>query len=98
MADSFHQAEGAKVMLGTMLAATGGAIVMAYLVAWLMRVPGSSVGTFVQGSFRGNVAFIGLPIIYALPDAVFADGLSARTAAMMIIAPLAALALIIGAF
>ena len=88
LAGSFHQAEGAKMMLGTMLGATGGAIVAAYLFAWLMRVPGSSVGTFVQGGFRGNLAFIGLPIIYALPDTVFADGLSARTAAIIIIAPM----------
>jgi malate permease and related proteins len=85
---SFHQAEGAKLMLGTMLSATAAAIVTAYVVAWLLRVPGSSMGTFVQAGFRGNLAFVGLPIIYALPDTPFADGLSARAAAIMIIAPM----------
>lgn len=87
LAGSFHQAEGAKLMLGTMLAATGGTILVAYVVAAALRVSGASIGTFVQGGFRGNLAFVGLPIIYALPDTVFPDGLSARTAAIIIIAP-----------
>src|SRR5688572_26309850 len=43
LAASFHQAEGAKLMLGTMLTATAAAIAVAYLVAWIWRVPGSSV-------------------------------------------------------
>lgn len=88
LATSFHQGEGAKLMLVVMLVATALAIAVAYFVAWAMRVPATTVGTFVQGGFRGNLAFVGLPILYALPDTPFAGGLSARTAAIITVAPM----------
>lgn len=88
LAASFHQADGAGVMLGTMAAATCLLILAAYLVARLMRVPGIAAGTFVQGGFRGNLAFVGLPIIYSLPDTPLAWGMSVRTAAVVTVAPM----------
>jgi predicted permease len=88
LAGSFHDAGGAKLMLGTMLGATLLSIVAGYLVARAMRVPGEATGTFVQGAFRGNLAFVGLPIIYAMPDAPLAGGLTARTAAIITVAPM----------
>jgi hypothetical protein len=69
LAGSFHEAAGAKPMLGAMVVATLLSIVTAYLAGWAMRVPAAAVGTFVQGAFRGNLAFVGLPIIFTLPDA-----------------------------
>jgi hypothetical protein len=69
LAASFHQSAGAGRMLGVMLGATGaGHRGRPICRAWLMRVPGAAAGTFVQGAFRGNLAFVGLPVIYALPD------------------------------
>jgi predicted permease len=88
LANSFHQGEGAKLMLLVMLTATLLTIAAAYLIAWIMRVPAAGVGTFVQGGFRGNLAFVGLPILYALPDTPFVGGLSARTAAIITVAPM----------
>ena len=87
LAGSFHQAEGAKLMLGVMLTTTALVIFAAYLIAWVLRVPGPAVGTFVQGGFRGNLAFVGLPIIYALADTPQGGGLSSRTAAIITLAP-----------
>jgi predicted permease len=40
-----------------------GSIVAGYLAAGLMKIPAASTGTFVQGAFRGNLMYIGLPII-----------------------------------
>jgi len=88
LAASFHQSAGAGRMLGVMLVATGAVIVAAYAGAWLLRVPGAAAGTFVQGAFRGNLAFVGLPVIYALPDTPLVGGLSVRTAAIVTIAPM----------
>jgi predicted permease len=88
LAGSFHDAGGAKPMLGAMLVATLILIGLAYVAAWLLRVPGAALGTFAQGAFRGNLAFVGLPIIYALPDVAIAGGLSARTAAVITVAPM----------
>ena len=51
-------------------------------------MPGAAAGTFVQGGFRGNLAFVGLPIIWSLPDSPLAGGLSVRTAAIVTVAPM----------
>jgi hypothetical protein len=88
LAGSFHEAGGAKPMLEAMTVATLLVVLAAYLVAWALRVPGAALGTFAQGAFRGNLAFVGLPIIYALPDTAIVGGLSARTAAVIVVAPM----------
>jgi predicted permease len=48
------------VVLGGM----AGSVVVAYFTAGLLRIPAGSVGTFVQGAFRGNLMYIGLPIAF----------------------------------
>lgn len=40
-----------------------GCVVVAYAAASLMKLPAASTAAFVQGSFRGNLAYIGLPIV-----------------------------------
>jgi predicted permease len=88
LAGSFHEIGGARVMLGAILAATALTVLIGYAVVALLRVPGAVAGTFVQGGFRGNLAFVGLPIIYSLPDTPLAWGVSTRTAAILIVAPM----------
>ena len=88
LAGSFHEAAGAKPMLVAMLGATLLSIVAGYLAAWAMRVPEAAAGTFVQGAFRGNLAFVGLPIIFTLPDAPLGAGLTVRSAAVITVAPI----------
>jgi predicted permease len=87
LASSLHQGAGAGPLLGIVLVATGLVVLVGYGIAWLLRIPGPAVGTFVQGGFRGNLAFVGLPVIYSLPDATLAGGVSLRTAAVLIVAP-----------
>ncbi len=88
LAGSFHGGGGAELLLGAMFAATLLSVGVGYLVAWAIRVPAGATGTFVQGAFRGNLAFVGLPIIYAMPDTPLAGGLTARTAAIITVAPM----------
>ena len=88
LAASFHDVGGARLMLGGMLLATLLVILAGYAAAWLLRVPAPAVGTFVQGAFRGNLAFVGLPIIYSFPDETLAWGVSVRTAAILTVAPM----------
>lgn len=88
LVDSFHRVGGAGLMLIAMLVATAGVIVAGYLAARLLRVPAAAAGTFVQGGFRGNLAFVGLPIIFSLPDTTLAWGVSVRTAAIITVAPM----------
>jgi predicted permease len=88
LAGSFHDVGGARLMLGGMLAATGLVVLAGYAAVGLLRVPGAAAGTFVQGGFRGNLAFVGLPIVYSLPDTPLAWGVSTRTAAILTLAPM----------
>lgn len=88
LAGSFRGLGGAHLMLGTALGATGLVILAGYLAARLLRVPAVTTGTFVQGGFRGNLAFVGLPIIYSMPDAPLPGGLTVRTAAILTVAPM----------
>ena len=88
LASSFHEASGANVVLTAMAVATFLVIVVAYLAAWLLKVPSDATGTLVQGAFRGNLAFIGLPIVFALPDTPIASGMSLRAAAVVVVGPM----------
>jgi len=87
LVDSLHDAAGAERLLAAMALTTLGTIVVGYLLAWLLRVPGAVMGTFVQGSFRGNLAFVGLPIAFSLPDVPLFGGLTLHNAAVIAVAP-----------
>ena len=88
LAASFHDAGGAKMVLIAMALATLAAMVVGYVAVWLLRVPGPAAGTFVQASFRGNLAFIGLPIVFSLPDTPIAGGMSLKAAAVVVVGPM----------
>jgi predicted permease len=87
LARSLHGSGGGEVLLVATLGATGLVIALAYACGWLVRVPSAALGTFVQGAFRGNLAFVGLPVIFAFPETTVAGGLPLRAAAVLIVAP-----------
>ncbi len=91
-----HDLGGARLPLGAMLVATGLVVLVGYAVAWMRSVPAPAVGTFVQGGFRGNLAFVGLPIIFSFPDEALVSGISVRTAAILIVAPMMVVYNIVG--
>ncbi|MFP3938056.1 MAG: AEC family transporter, partial [Phycisphaerae bacterium] len=66
------------------LAGTMAAVVVGLAVAAALRVPGQSVGTFVQASFRGNLAYVGLPVVLH----AFDGNPQAETLAVLTLAPL----------
>ena len=59
-------------ILNALLPAVVVTALISWLVTWVMRVPHATRGTMIQAAFRGNLAFIGLPlvlfVIYDLPD------------------------------
>ena len=88
LSGSFHHSSGAGRMFLVTLLGTVLVIFAGYAIAWLMKIPGPAIGTFVQGGYRGNLAFVGLPVIFSLPDTAIFGGMSARTAAVLTVAPI----------
>jgi len=60
-------------------------ILIAGLIARILKVPKKAVGTFVQAAFRGNFAFVGLPVIFY---AFGANGDKMSKIAVLAMAPL----------
>jgi predicted permease len=68
-------------------------LAIAWIVSKGIKLPSPSAGSFIQGSFRGNGAFIGLPvIIYTLADI----DPNAKELGTVILAPLVVLFNILG--
>ncbi len=71
-------------------AATVVITIAAYALASCFRLPPTGSASFVQGAMRGNLAYIGLPVLFFALDgaAMGADELaSMRAAAMLVLAP-----------
>lgn len=82
------EVQGVTGLLLVCTLATLLAIVVAALGAVALRMPGRSYGTFIQGVFRGNLAFIGLPVVlYAFEGA----GAGAEDSALLVFGPLVVL-------
>ncbi|MCP1225552.1 AEC family transporter [Sebaldella sp. S0638] len=62
---NFHEIIDLKFIL-FITAATSLSFLSVWLIAELLFKDKSSVGTFVQGSFRGNFAFIGIPMVISI--------------------------------
>lgn len=72
--------------LRIILALLGGlalSLMAGYLLAILLRLPRHSVSAFAQGSFRGNLAYVGLPVVLLALKAN--DHLSPTTEALAVL-------------
>ncbi|MDF7825649.1 AEC family transporter [Pontiellaceae bacterium B12227] len=68
--------------------ATLSSLTLAWLISKRLKLPAPSTGSFIQGSFRGNGAFIGLPvIIYTLAE----NDPNAATLGTVVLAPVVVL-------
>lgn len=57
-------------VLAMLVAGVAACLLVAYTAGRLLKLPPASLGSFLQGAFRGNLAFVGLPVIlYALGPA-----------------------------
>ena len=76
----------AAALFGVMSGASLLVLFVGYGVAKLRRVPAESVGSFLHAAIRGNLAYIGLPVVTLALAAHGADGL--RQEALLAMAPL----------
>ncbi|MFH1904955.1 MAG: AEC family transporter [bacterium] len=64
-------------------------IILGYLCAWLLRLPDSSRSAFVQGAYRGNLLYVGIPVIlFALAGTNGQYSREVESLAILSIAPL----------
>lgn len=96
LAAGLPSVDGVRPLLDVMLLVTAAIIVVGYLVAGVFRLQGGVMATYVQGAFRGNLAFVGLPVVFALPDVPLAGGIMLHQAAVILIAPVMLLYNVLG--
>lgn len=61
-----------------------GCIILAYIVSRTLRLSGQVEGAFVQAAFRGNLAYIGLPVVsYSLAQLPSSSGVATLDAAQL---------------
>jgi hypothetical protein len=70
------------------LVGTGAAVVVSLLVALVFKMKAGRVGTFIQASFRGNLAFVGLPVIIYAFSSAGEDPAYAEQIAVLTIGPI----------
>jgi malate permease and related proteins len=67
MATAAPEFDAALRIVAVLALVAGLCIVAGYLAGWRLRLPRRSSGAFVQGAFRGNLTYVGLPVVlYAL--------------------------------
>ena len=88
MATATELPEGTGVIILLFSLATFAVIGLSIPCSRLLRLPRARVGTFVQATFRGNLAYVGIPIIlYALRDAPAETVASVLAQTMFVFAP-----------
>ncbi len=75
-------------MFYVLVAATAGVTLLAYPLARLFKLEPPSAASFVQAAMRGNIAYIGLPLVFYAMDGmpVTPDAPGVRAAAMLVLA------------
>jgi predicted permease len=79
----------AVVLFGVMGAVTFLVLAVGYVVAKIRRIPAESFGSFLHAAIRGNLAYIGLPVVLlAIAAHGGADAGTLRQVALLAMAPL----------
>jgi predicted permease len=91
IAGANHQLQAASGLLFVTVLATLLAMLAAALLGPMAGIAKASRGTFVQGVFRGNLGFIGLPIIIYAFSATGPSGGGAEASALLVFGPMVVL-------
>jgi predicted permease len=96
IAGASHEMGAVAGLLAVSVTATVLSIGVAWLTTGLLALPKSSRGTFVQGVFRGNLIFIGLPVVlYAFSASETTSG-NAEASALLVFGPMVVLYNVLG--
>lgn len=87
---------GVTAPLAVMLLATGLVLIAGWGAARSSGLRAGAAATYVQGVFRGNLAFVGLPVVFGLPNVTLPGGLPLHQAAVILVAPMMVLYNVLG--
>ncbi|NIR50323.1 AEC family transporter [candidate division KSB1 bacterium] len=82
---------GSQVQQIFLVVVTGmaGTLILSFVLAQMLKMPITSIGTFMQASFRGNLAFVGLPVvIYTFSSLYGMNASQLETLGILVIAPM----------
>lgn len=96
IAGASHEMAAVAGLLTVCIGATLASIVTSGAVALLLRVPAAARGTFLQGIFRGNLIFIGLPVVVYAFSAAGGASASAEASALLVFGPMVVLYNVLG--
>ena len=75
-------------IVAVLLIGMAACVAVGYLVAWGLKLPRPAAASFVQGGYRSNLAYVGLPLVLYALAVVGGDTPEAEALALLAIAPL----------
>jgi predicted permease len=87
IATATYVGDSAIHIVSVLLIAMVATVAIAYVLAYIQRVPTDAHGTFVQAAFRGNLAFVGLPVIIYSMAGAETFGVDPEMLGILVIAP-----------
>lgn len=84
LASATTESGGANLILNTLLTTTVLTLIVGYLTTFVCNVPTQARGAMIQAAFRGNLAFIGLPLVLLTIHELPVDQRSAIESAVLL--------------
>lgn len=84
LAGAVSISDSGDAILQTLLIAVIATAIFAWLVTGVLRVSSASRGTMIQAAFRGNLAFMGLPLVLFLVEVLPAEEADSIEAAILV--------------
>jgi hypothetical protein len=75
-------------IVAVLVLVTGLCIAAGYLAGWRLRLPRASLASFVQGAYRGNLTYVGLPVVLYALQAVGGDAQGYQSLALLAVTPI----------
>jgi predicted permease len=85
VADIGHAGGQTARLIGVLVAATLIVLVLGWFAGKLLKLPGAGVGTLAQAAFRGNLAYIGIPVLAYAFDALDKPAREAEMATALLV-------------
>jgi hypothetical protein len=75
-------------IVAVLVLVTGLCIAAGYLAGWRLRLPRASLASFVQGAYRGNLTYVGLPVVLYALQTVGGDAQGYQSLALLAVTPI----------